>query len=193
MEDYKNGKIVSGNMILNVLKRPKELIKLPEVDSKGQPIPENVAKNEKNAPRFERTVDFVDNYLAAVLGKTAFPPEARAKHSVSELKRQNGKGQLVITPALEAAVVVDIENAMRKWIYEVQLEQQWGRKVVQRDRDTEEYKKHCPDCVWTTKKGGNHKYGGWKSQGKHRFFQVRGMIEAARSQEHVSRLEKQVC
>ena len=46
MEDYKNGKMVSGKMILNVLKRPKELIKLPEVDSKGQPIPENVAKNE---------------------------------------------------------------------------------------------------------------------------------------------------
>ena len=138
-------------------------------------------------------MDFVDNYLAGVLGKTAYPPEARAKHSVSELKRQNGKGQLVITPALEAAVVLNIENAMHKWIFEANLEQDWGRKVQQSDRDTELYKKHCPPCLWTTKKGGNHKYGGWKSDGKARFFQMGGQIEAARTQEHVSCLEKQVC
>ena len=47
MEDYKNGKPVSGKMLLNVLKRPEDLIKLPEVDSKGQKIENKLLRTRK--------------------------------------------------------------------------------------------------------------------------------------------------
>ena len=194
IDAYKEGIRVNDKLFLNALKRPERMIEvLPEKDDKGEPLPNNVAANEKNKRQFQRLVDFVDQYLGAVVGKGLFGPDTRSNHPVSTLRRQNGKGQLVVTPGTEALILCCIENAIDKWIYEANLEMTWGRKIKEQDRKHETYKKHCPPCLWTTKKVGNHRFGGWQTEGKARFKKVRGFIEKARAKEHVNFLEQKVC
>ena len=194
IDDYKNGIERNDKMYLNALQRPLGLVeKLPEKDSEGQIIPKNVAENKKNEARFERLVDFVDRYLGAVVGKGSYGPDTRATHPLSTLRRQNGKGQVVVSEGTEALILVTMENAWKKWVYEASLEIDWGRNVSEDDRKTEDYKKHCPPILWTTKKGGSNRFGGWLSEGKARFKKVRGLIKKARAQEHIGCLDKKVC
>lgn len=193
LELCRAGRKISAGMFLNVLSRKESLVRLPEEDAKGVALPENKAKNEETERRYLRLVDWVDLVLAGFFTKGLFGPEVRSKHQVSSFRRNNGRGQHVITPATEAIIFMYLENYQEKWNYEVALEKHWGRPVKPDDRKEEDYKKNCPKVEMTTHKGGNSKYGGWTAKAKARYNRIRGMIRDARNQPHVAKLEEQVC
>ena len=183
------GEAVSSSRWLKVARRPKRLIRKKEVKSNGQPSTSNVQHNEANKKHFDRLVDWIDVMIPGMVGTRLYGPRIRTAHTIAKYERD---GVPVITCSDEAMGLLFIENAMPKWIYEVELEKRWGRELDKKDRYTKEYKENCPATKWTNADAGANKNGGWENKGKTRYAQLRGLIKEGREQDHTAYLEEQV-
>ena len=85
-----------------------------------------------------------------------------------------------ITPALEALVVLLLENAQEKWMFEAGLQCRLGRNLTPEDKKQRWCTSKVPAVKWSTKKAGSDKCGGWDKEGRLRFKKIRSLIEKGR-------------
>ena len=194
MQDYKEGNKTRAKQYLGVAQRPDVLFKLPEITKNGKPIKKNIEANKNNKKYRDRFYNWTDTYIPAICsGLKAWSENQRSNNIVSNYLEGSGKeAKPKIPAALEAQIILQMENAQDKWAWEAEWEMKNGKKLDEKDRKTDYYKNNCPKTLYSTRKGGSEKYGAWTPQGRQRFKRLRQLIQQGRNKEKTQEIEEQV-
>ena len=120
-------------------------------------------------------------FLPKLVGKVWDVPQ-RTNRNISSYKIASGEGETDAIPAgMEALIILYLENAYKKWVYEAENKMKWGRAYKPEDQQTDEYKANCPPTPHSTKKGGSNKYGGWTQEGRIAFAKYQKLIQQGRN------------
>ena len=87
-------------------------------------------------------------------------------------------------------IILFIENAQAKWAWEAEHEKKHNKKVDKTVRASEHHKEHCPSTMFSTKKSGSEKCGGWSGDGRKRFRKLRKLIQQGRNKDTTVRIEE---
>ena len=192
LEEYKKGNIITAAKLLHVVKRTPEVLQLlPEKNANGSRINKNITANKNTKKYRDRLFFYADVLLVAILAANAWGHFHRSHNTLQKRKVDVGGIKVpVVTAGIEALVIILLENAEKKWIFEAEMEKRKGRKIKPADRKEDWYKNNAPKVQYSTKSAGHIKYGGWNKAGRLRFSKIRSLIEKGRALDTTEAIEE---
>jgi len=140
----------------------------------------NKAKNNQNKKYRERFDTYVDQYVTAFKGTKNWSIEKRCNTTLSGT---DGNKEPALTSSDEAMIILQVENAERKWNEEnTFLAGGFDAPPRTATRDLVKY---------SDDKGGNNKFGNWSEEGRKRYNQLRAQIKKGRGQDDTPTWENQ--
>ena len=197
MENRKKGIVDSADMLLKVaLREPKHHEILPEDTEDEEVNAANKEINEDTQRYRDRFVRLISQYVPKCIHKSKWNPKIMAQHLISD---GDGNGSLFVPPAAEAMAIMFVKNNENKWVwacgveevhpgveaYKAELKNQGKTKETLEDHEKE------PKPLYSDSHCGAKHYGGWKQEGKLRFWEVEKMIKVARTNPTTPEFEEQ--
>ena len=189
--------LTAEQMLRVALRNPKYLLVLDEDAGDPEENAKNKQVNETNKKYRDRFQILMSEFVPCCVHTNGWAPDVQTKHIVSEYRDEDGKD--MVPPAVEAMIIVFIENNQDKW--------EWASGVLKKYKNITTYKEYLktreattgqkatkeemePDTKYTSSKAGPNRYGGWNPEGKKRFKTIESWIKKAREGEKTQEIEE---